>query len=325
MDVVFLFRVLLYCASLHFSLTTRFLPSIIWDNVNPLLCCPYNWLVVPRVDIYDILGFVCPTSKLIVKQVNDQTRLGETMNFNIFRREWPGNVTNLQQAIRNGSIHSFCNVSHTDSVKLTSCEEGKYRSLPVKFTHYVFDASKTKSKKYETNKTYVFYSNGNGLKSSLNSKEVKCSMLYAVHIVSREKRVFDVTYGKEVVPSKCECNPAIKPTLGLTTKKAKTQSHPNPTKKPTPGPKETKLTPPCTTTKTTETNQNSNQQTKDRWLSVPIFIAIVIAVFTLGILCAVIYFKVLKRKPRRDLYEINNKAYSKQGNDMQNGVSEQFI
>ena len=40
----------------------------------------------------------------------------------------------------------------------------------------------------------------------------------------------------------------------------------------------------------------STQAMKDRWLSVPIFIAIVIAGFTLGILCAVLYFKVLKRK-----------------------------
>ena len=76
------------------------------------LCCPRNWLVVPRIDIHDILDFVCPTSKLIVKQVNYQTRVGESMNFNLFRREWPGSVTELQQSISNGSIHSFCNASH---------------------------------------------------------------------------------------------------------------------------------------------------------------------------------------------------------------------
>ena len=68
--------------------------------------------MVPRVDIHDILDFVCPTSKLIVKQVNYQTRIGETMNFKLFRREWTGSMRQFEQSIADGTIHSFCNVSH---------------------------------------------------------------------------------------------------------------------------------------------------------------------------------------------------------------------
>ena len=68
--------------------------------------------MVPRVDLHDILDFVCPTSKLGVKQVNYQIRAGETMNFKVFRREWKGSVQALKESIADGTIHSFCNVSH---------------------------------------------------------------------------------------------------------------------------------------------------------------------------------------------------------------------
>ncbi|CAB3997986.1 Hypothetical predicted protein [Paramuricea clavata] len=59
--------------------------------------------------------------------------------------------------------------------------------------------------------------NGNGLVSSLDSKEAKCNMLFAVHTVKREQREFAITYGKQAVPSKCECNTSMKPTLDPTT------------------------------------------------------------------------------------------------------------
>ena len=42
-----------------------------------------------------------------------------------------------------------------------------------------------------------FSGNGDGLVGSLNSKQAKCSMLFAVHTVKKEQREFDITYGKE--------------------------------------------------------------------------------------------------------------------------------
>ena len=45
-----------------------------------------------------------------------------------------------------------------DSVKLSACRNGEHNSIPVKFTHYVFDEKRTKYEKYEINKIYVFYS-----------------------------------------------------------------------------------------------------------------------------------------------------------------------
>ena len=52
----------------------------------------------------------------------------------------------------------MCFLYTIDSVKLHTCEDGKYGSFPVKFTHFVFDPSRAKYEKYEKDKTYVFYS-----------------------------------------------------------------------------------------------------------------------------------------------------------------------
>ena len=44
-----------------------------------------------------------------------------------------------------------------------------------------------------------FLGNGNGLTSSLDSKEAKCTMFFAAHTVAREEHEFDVTYSKQGV------------------------------------------------------------------------------------------------------------------------------
>ena len=77
-----------------------------------------------------MLHFVCPTPKLIVKQVNYQTRIGETMNFNLFRREWKGSV---QESIADQTMHSFCDISHpgklTNSYLLFFLEDHRIMSM----------------------------------------------------------------------------------------------------------------------------------------------------------------------------------------------------
>ena len=75
------------------------------------LSCKCNWLVIPRIHLYDRLEFVCPTLKIAFKQVDGYSRPQQDMNENIFRRQWDGTLEDFWNSIRSGTIHSFCNPS----------------------------------------------------------------------------------------------------------------------------------------------------------------------------------------------------------------------
>lgn len=173
---------------------------VVWDHLNPQLYCSCNWLVVPRTDLYDVLQFVCPTLKIAVKQLDGYSRPENEMNENIFRRRWRGSENDFKSSIQNGSIHSFCDVSSSESLK--TCNNGRYDSAVVRIKH-----DQDKKQHYEKNAIYVFYNNGDdGKESTIRSKKVSCSMLFAVYVSDDESVEHDMTFGKKALTEECKCN-----------------------------------------------------------------------------------------------------------------------
>lgn len=325
---------------LPYGSATRFLPMVVWDNLNPQLHCQCNWLTIPHTDLYDRLDLVCPTLKIAVKQLDGYSRPEEEMNENIFRRKWHGTEDDLRNRIRNGSMDSFCDPSNSDTTKIHTCKNGQYSSKAVTFIK-----NKDQSKDYKVGQIYIFFNNGNdGKESALQSKTAKCTMMFAVYVSEMENVEYDITYGKTALSNQCNCTDVKS---GCKSSATKPDTSAQPTSKSlgdtttvealerrsSRGTKDLSTTSSSGTPSSiypTSTTENASTNCKDKgtqdsiikcehgWLTMALFIVSIVATCLISSICTLLCITIRKKVKKKNGFS-NAIYYAKQS---ENGLPE---
>ncbi|XP_028404586.1 uncharacterized protein LOC114527155 [Dendronephthya gigantea] len=201
--------VMVLLSTYHSIWATRFLPTVVWDHLNPLLYCKCNWLVVPSVDLYDQQQFTCPTSKFFSNLLDGFSRTDDDRNARIFQRKWTGTKDEMINSIRNKTIHSFCDPRSQDTTVLHKCKAGKYDSTEVTYKY-----NKDAAKRYDKGSIYVFFGNSlDGKANTFNDNEARCTMFFAVYVTEKKKAVYGMNFNKPALTNKdCDlssCRPVM--------------------------------------------------------------------------------------------------------------------
>ena len=73
--------------------------------------------------------------------------------------------------------------------------------------------------KFLFNYKYVLDNEDNGKTSTLDSKKVRCSILFAVFVSDKDNEYHDMTFGKKALADKCQCDRKVKGAFWLEFKK----------------------------------------------------------------------------------------------------------
>ena len=337
----FLVAVILALFSSHHSVgATRFLPTIVWDHLNPLLSCKCNWLIIPYVDGYDEQQFTCPTSKISSNILDGYLRPDSERNENIFRRKWPGTRNDLIKKIRDGSIDSFCDPESRDTTKIYQCKNGKYSSTEVTYKY-----NSIPEKMYEKDNIYIFFNNGDdGKEATLDSKRAKCTMFFAVHVTQDNKKaIYGMDFDKAALTTTKCCKSSSCPLSSITPSQfnssATISSRPStvtrtittittsiivtttvvPSKKTEL--QHAKISPTSIRTmksksaaKPVTRQPNSSVPCADNCVNVTILVVAIIGSFIFGMFISTVLFLIMKRRQsKRDRYQSNEEACNSPG------------
>ncbi|CAB3997985.1 Hypothetical predicted protein [Paramuricea clavata] len=198
---------------------TRYLPSIVWDNLNPMLSCKCNWFhPIALIEIYDRFEFVCPTTRIHTLLLNKRSRPVDHMNLNIFQRKWKGGIdakgmNELKKQMMSGE---FCDPTHKDTKKIFTCKMGAPDGHTIRFAG---DAGF-----YKDDIVVYFNNRDDGRKTSLTSTEKRCAMAFVTKATWNVAKKYDFTYGKnldELLPqcrhvnTTCKEEASTQPTTSL--------------------------------------------------------------------------------------------------------------
>ena len=180
---------------------TRYLPSIVWDHLNPMLSCKCNWFnQMTMMEIYDRFEFLCPTQKITVRLLDSYSRPDDQMNLNLFQRKWTGGhneegINKLKRQMMNGS---FCDPESSETQRLYTCKNGQDgQGKTIRFA---------RDTNFYKDDIVVFFNNGNdGRESTLSSKEKKCAMALVTKLTWGVAMKYDFTYGKNLTADREKC------------------------------------------------------------------------------------------------------------------------
>ena len=306
--------------SFHEGHATRYLPSIVWDHLNPMLSCKCNWFhPMTMMEIYDRFEFVCPTQKITVKLLDTYSRPDDQMNLNLFQRKWKGGhneegINKLKRQMMNGS---FCDPESSETKRIHQCKNGK--DCQGKTIRFARDTS------FYKDDIVVFFNNGNdGRESTLSSKEKRCAMALVVKLTWGVAMKYDFTYRKNLTADKSRCdnaNATCEPEencreITSTTPPPSTSTTPPPFTSTTPPPSTSTTPPPSTsTTPPSPAASFSERSSSESWDSFKYGVLVGLAIaLLLNCFIGVSYFFICSKskQEKKSGHGVSNVAYQPQ-------------